>query len=419
VVGVNEALPGNGDPAVQFRDYARSRPAMGELAAAFQKLWALPKAELARSQIAEALEEVCDLYRNQPWLELHIALLPAVLHGDTYAAVERLEGFVARWPDNLWGYLRAIQLLGDVHLYDRMQAAAAQTLERLDTLRVDQPEPLYQLLLASTQLGNHPLVSELLRRLRALDAIPSHSVPRFAAMADNLKSNALEPIEFISLGSNGVPWIIPNRWGLRRAPGMTRHELPFNLGLQTPHSCLAMLADRLANLANPAEYVLTPGQHAGVEVAMHKSYRFMFNHEIGPHWTANAYENLVTRYRERVANFFRYAVSGPRVYVLYLPWPLDVAAVERNLAEMAEDEDYRLLVIDTCIAGQEPTSRDPRTLWRKVALPPGDYVWHVNYDTREGVAFESSVHDALRDSARQLASQKGRTIPKRLVRKRR
>jgi hypothetical protein len=403
MVGVSAITQEHGDPAIEFRDYARSRPAAGDLAAAFQKLWALPKGELARSQIADVLEEVRDVYPGQSWLELHIALLPAVLYSDTYAAAERLERFVERWRDNLWGHLHAIRLFGDAHRYDRMQVVAGQTLERLDTLQVAKPQQLYPLLVTSTQLGNHALFFELLERLRALDAIPPHSSPRFAAMVDNLKSAGSAPIEFISLGTNCLPWPLPNRWGLRPSPGLARHELPFNLGLQTARSCLAMLEDRLANLANPAEYMLTPGPYAGVQIAMHKSYRFMFNHEIGPRWTANGCENLVARYRERVANFFRYAVSGSRVYVLYLPWPLDVAPIERHLAELSEDEDYRLLVIDTCVAGQEPTSRDPRTLWRKVTLPPGDYVWHVNFDTSEGVAFESAIHDALRDAARQLA----------------
>jgi hypothetical protein len=112
----------------------------------------------------------------------------------------------------------------------------------------------------------------------------------------------------------------------------------------------------------------------------------------------------VSRYKERVTNFFSYAISGPRVYVLYLPWNIDIRAIARAIAELSVDENYRLLVIDSRAVPDGTELEHPNIMWRKISLPSDNFVWWQQFDTEEGVHFETTIHDAMRDAARELVA---------------
>jgi len=277
-------------------------------------------------------------------------------------------------------------------------------LEHLEKLVPFGPAEFSALLVQAGQIGRHPLFFELCDRFRqCLHDMPAYRTHRCSHVANNLQSGAYEQIAFVSLGTNCLPWEVGNRWGLRPFLGADTQQLPFNFAIQTAQSCALMLDDRFAKLSDPNQYVLTPSPY-GFDIAMHKGYRFMFNHETGQHWLAEECKNLIRRYKQRVANFFEHAIEGPRVYVLYLPWNMDIGMIERKLAELGADGNYQLLVIDSRAVADDQQPCHPNTIWHKVSLPHEKYIWWQHFDTEDGVRFEAIIHDAMRDAARELVA---------------
>jgi hypothetical protein len=384
-----------------FLEFARSRPSNDDLARALSEVLSVPRHAAVTAVLENALLEVRDLYPGQSLIELQLALVPARMD-DNYQASELLEQFVNKFSTNAWGYIKAIEVSRAANLYERVDRMAWRALEHLDKLEPFGPREFSSLLTQAGQIGRHPLFFELYSRFGCwLNEIPEYRAYRFACVAKNLQTAAYERITFVSLGINCLPWEVGNRWGFRPCLGENKHQLPLNFAIQTAQSCALMLDDRFGKLFDPNQYILTRGPK-GFDIALHNGYRFMFNHEVGQYWLEHGCENLVRRYKERVKNFFEYAVAGPRVYVLYLQWNIDMNTIERNVAELSADENYRLLVIDRRAVAEETVPRHANTMWRKVKLPSDNYMWWQHFDSEEGVRFETTIHDAIREAAREL-----------------
>jgi hypothetical protein len=387
----------------EFLEFAHSGPPIGELDQALAKVLSVPKHVVLTAALEDALEEVRNLYPDESSIELKLALLPA-RNEDHYRASERLAEFLNRFSTHPLGYIKGIQISQAANLYDQVYQMAWQALENLDRLVPFGPTEFSALLVQAGQIGRHPLFFELCTRFgKWLNEMPAYRSFRFTRVADNLGAKAYEQITFVSLGTNCLPWTVGNRWGFRPLLTGNKQQLPLNYGQQTAQSCSLMLHERFVKLSDANQYVLTRGPY-GFDIAMQKGYRFMFNHELGQHWLEQGCGNLVSRYKERVTNFFSYAISGPRVYVLYLPWNIDIRAIARAIAELSVDENYRLLVIDSRAVPDGTELEHPNIMWRKISLPSDNFVWWQQFDTEEGVHFETAIHDAMRDAARELVA---------------
>jgi hypothetical protein len=397
--GLEEASPLISD----FVKFARSRPSKDDLTRAVSKVLNVPWHAAVTAELENALLEVRDLYPGLCLLDLNLALLPARID-DHYRASELLEQFVNKYPTASLGYIEGIRIARAANLYKRVEQIAWRALEYLDKLVPFGPAEFSDLLVQAGQIGRHPLFFELCSRFREwLSAMPGYRTHRFACVADNLQTADYERIVFVSLGTNCMPWAVGNRWGFRPFLGEDKQHLPLNFAIQTTQSCSLMLEDRFEKLSDSSQYVLTRGPH-GFDIASHKGYRFMFNHEVGQYWLTQGCENLVRRYKQRVSNFFKYAVAGPRVYILYMPWNVDVRAIMKNIEDMSADEHYRMLVIDSRVVAEGTQPRQPNTIWHKLSLPHEKYIWWQHFDTEEGVRFEATIHDAMRDAAHELVA---------------
>ena len=165
-----------------------------------------------------------------------------------------------------------------------------------------------------------------------------------------------------------------------------------------------MLANRFEGLTDPKQLgVIT--EVDGIPLLFHRKYRFIFNHEAGNRWIGDNYSEFRRLYDKRVQNFLGHGCEGPRVYVWYLHRTSTAAGIEEQIAEIARDDDYRIVVIDVREAKDDWTPRDPRTTHLRVKLPWPGYFW-VDFSSQQsapGVAFEKEIHDGVRAAMKAVA----------------
>jgi hypothetical protein len=392
------------ETVAEFLAFVRSRPPEPQVVPALAKVLDVPRHVTITALLETALNEACCLYPGLADLDLHAAILPA-RNDDLYQSSERLEQFGTKWPDHAPGAFHAIMKACSANLYDRASRIATQLLGRSSMLNSLSARNLYLLLVETTQLGAHQLFFTLYERCIAIPGcIPEHSLARCTRTYANLRNDRYKTLQFVSLGTDCVPWDVGNRWGFRPFLTEDRQQLPMNLCAQTAHSCETILADGLAGFSDASQYATFRCAY-GFDIGRHRGYGILFNHECGEFWLANGCERLVKRYQARVANFYSFAIKGPRVYVLYVPWNINLSEIEGRLADLAADDDYRLLVLDVRSTGNELRPTRPSTIVRKIEVPSGNFVWWQAFDTERGVRFELAIHDAMADAANHLTDK--------------
>ncbi len=359
----------------------------------FHELWSVKQSNDAYLQLENCVDICSKYYPNSFDLKFFKAALPSKRQEFKDGAMRCL-ALAKQHPTSYWIYSSGIPAATAAGDYE-----TAHALLDLATpyYKAWPPSLLFDMLSTICQTGEHPLGYSVWSFLLAEHSshIPPHIADRTSCFFYN---TYLSGVRLISLGENCFPWARLAAWGLRRRTWAPSEQMPLNLGFQTGAAgCLPMLKSRFAELTDQPELSLLPNGD-GCLFPFHRRYRYVFNHETGDYWVANNYERLRNRYNERIRNFFEFGCSGPRVYVYYLHRVATITGIEEALSDLAEDQNYRLVIVDVREIEEDWSPSDPRTTYLRTSLPWPGYIWYHadDFNSEGGVAFERTIHDTVR-----------------------
>ena len=283
---------------------------------------------------------------------------------------------------------------------------------------------IWQSALASFESGDHELAQARLQKLRHwLEQMPDCNRPQMRRLAANVglhslarqvhqtidsrnsallrrlkfaETNAaadfIDHVKVVSIGTNTLPWLTLNRWGLRPETMLYSRQGPYDLIRTTTEGVAALLSaghhpivdTRLLKVGEwydeaPRPYV--PDFSAG----------FLF--EIGQHWSKDGFSNLKDRYNRKIKYFSRSLRSDPCVLVHYTEDDGDLHQLECSVRSCMGHTQYRLVIIDAWTGYRILKPNEPLTRYVKIKTLPESCSWDdpMFYESDDGVACEREV----------------------------
>lgn len=228
-------------------------------------------------------------------------------------------------------------------------------------------------------------------------ALPS--VGRRIEEAIKTQSRELAPI--ISVGENCQPWMLPNRWGLRRRDDISRQSSMFNLGQSNCQGVAKILEDLGAGMVLLRNLSINPNDgHA--PFPENNLYEYGFNHERGGAWIEDDFSLLRARYEKRRASFGEFLQGPKRVFLFYSDRDGDISSVVEALYKINRDENFKIVAIDL-FAGNRSVdlAHYPEVSYAKLSFPKESYIWWKpdHHDSDLGVYFERTIRDVVLEAA--------------------
>ena len=209
-------------------------------------------------------------------------------------------------------------------------------------------------------------------------------------------------VKILSLGQNCLPWMLPNRWGLRP------DDIDMNpLG---PFDYFPTIADKAAEALDSdfepflREDALRPFiTGTKIPALMNDAMQASFFHETGNWWSENNWARLKLAYRERIVRFKNSIRRGPALYVYAICGAASVESIVDSYYRVLHDENSRLLIVNLL---KEPLATQvKRPHVRLVHVPyPEDYTWThwEEFTSERGIAFELEIVGEILAQVRQL-----------------
>ena len=252
------------------------------------------------------------------------------------------------------------------------------------------------------------LATEPARALEVLDLYADDGSDRaWTSMRSRLRfaSQAAARLEatqvaIIPAGQSCIPENLPKRWG------MGRHVVdgPMAGGLFYGDGPAKAMETGFVSFLDPGAYRIVKSQD-GLDVPTLPAYDAVLNHEIGSYWTEDGLSRLLALYSRRIADLETLG-TRPLIFFTAARYPLDFARLFEAIRTFANGRPFRHLIADYSAAGD--ASRAVSDNAQRVIfspLPREDYVWHADFNSEEGLAFERPIAEALEMLAIELASE--------------
>lgn len=317
--------------------------------------------------------------------------------GEWFEAYHSLNDALNRFPDNIdicyWAALNAI----DTGLY----VAASNLLDRLSDRLDDLPERMLRgIWRGAGVVGNLQLASAAFAQAKRQGSeLALAAVGRRIEGALQTQSMRLAPI--ISVGENCQPWMLPNRWGLRRQDNIESQSSMFNLGQSSCYG-VAKTIENLGHGLVSTDHLGVRKYPVGAPRPFNAGFHYEFNHELGNHWIINDFENLRSRYSSRIDNFKTYLAGEKRVFFYYSDRDGDINDVISAIIKVNADRNFTIVVIDL-FENDRPRSLQHHDCvsYARLRFPNKDYVWWKpdHHDSDVGVYFERVIRNQLIDAA--------------------
>jgi len=211
-----------------------------------------------------------------------------------------------------------------------------------------------------------------------------------------------DDITVLSLGQNCLPWLLPNRWGLR----------PKELDISPigPFDLFATIGDKISEAVEgdfePFLRESALKQFAGLlktPTLMNEAMQASFFHEMGNWWAADNWRRLRVSYQERIDRFKRIAETGSVLYVYCICGKNNVDALIKTYLSKLHRDNCRLLIIN--VLSEPVLSGTKYEQLNIVNIPyPQDYNWTYwnDYTSERGVAFEFAIAEAIKAELQRL-----------------
>jgi hypothetical protein len=125
---------------------------------------------------------------------------------------------------------------------------------------------------------------------------------RHAAVKRNIQAAA--DVRIMSLGIHCLPWVLPNRWGLRTPQQLIELDSPFNLAGHDVSTLIRLFSTDFEGYTDPANIRLVTSAKGKI-IPYNKMYRACFNHHRLPYWRENGFERLTAAINDKVENVRR------------------------------------------------------------------------------------------------------------------
>jgi hypothetical protein len=210
------------------------------------------------------------------------------------------------------------------------------------------------------------------------------------------------PVEVLSVGQNCLPFALSLRWGLKDRPG---HDTltPFDLG-SFPNQTAGLAIERdFADLLDP-EALIFRDDGRGIPQLFQQRYSLAFYHERGHAWLRDGKDLVRAAYARRIAQYRDQAREGSRVFLYCICGAGDPRHLAAALRPVLSDGSAVLLVINVLRDDRFADWRDDQVVYRHIPYP-SDYNWNwaADFNSPRGVAFESTVAEALRQAIASVA----------------
>jgi hypothetical protein len=237
-----------------------------------------------------------------------------------------------------------------------------------------------------------------------------HKRERLASRNSSWMRQRARGVKILSLGQNCLPWMLPNRWGLR----------PDDIDMKPmgPFDYFPAIADKTAEALDRDFEPFLP--EAGlwpfitgtkIPALMNDAMQASFFHETGSWWGEDNWARLKSAYRERIVKFKNSVRCGPALYVYAICGAASVERIVDSYYRVLHDDNSRLLIINLL--------KDPFVV--DVSLPhvrlahipyPEDYTWTQweEFTSDRGIAFELEIVREIIEQIRQLTGD-GRAKP--------
>jgi Putative papain-like cysteine peptidase (DUF1796) len=234
-------------------------------------------------------------------------------------------------------------------------------------------------------------------------ALPGHLrsfyLRRLAEASDNrnwIAKNARDTL-IISLGQNCLPWMLPNRWGLRPQNINMSPKMVFDFFPSVSDVTAVLIEQDFEPLLRPnaLRTIQYPNKLPGFYNVVLAS---AFFHEKGPWWHHDEWRRLIEAYRCRIDNFRRSVRSGRRLYIYCVVGANNTDRVVDAYMSRLDDQDARLLIINVLKDPISVTSTYGRVAVRHIPYPE-DYNWMhwLDYDSERGHEFEARVVKTIKE----------------------
>jgi hypothetical protein len=201
-------------------------------------------------------------------------------------------------------------------------------------------------------------------------------------------------VNLLSLGNGCYGWMQLSRMGFRNNIFESRHWSPFNMSQWTLAGAILGIREQFVSLQDVNKYKVMKGAD-GAPVAYNTAYQALFNHEGGGEFIANDFEGLRKRYASYCEQFKK-SWSGRRCYV-FVNWRVEpVAELQRLIEEKTQDDQYRLIVLDTAIKPADPGPLHPLTRYYHVPRPNPNYFWVNDGSSPEGITFDLQIRSIVK-----------------------
>ncbi|MBR0641460.1 hypothetical protein [Plastoroseomonas hellenica] len=246
----------------------------------------------------------------------------------------------------------------------------------------------------------HEVLSICLKSLdpdSAITAMVRVLVSEYAEVAE-----IASQVRLVSLGAGCYGWLQSNRYMLRHV-GPQDQLMPFNLAVTIEAGVVAALEDELAGFRDPSEFHRST-MIRGIPVARHRRYAMLLNHDCDEELLADGMSALQALCSARAAAFRDHATTGPRVYLCTVSDFGNAHRIERALAGLMRDDNYRLLLVADQHGrlSERPDAVLPTTRMVHLPVPSLGYNWHLGDRSPEGIRYDLAVRRAVLDSMREV-----------------
>jgi hypothetical protein len=218
-------------------------------------------------------------------------------------------------------------------------------------------------------------------------------------------------VRILSLGQNCLPWMLPNRWGLRPDDVDMKPLGPFDyFATVGDKAAEALESDFEPFLRESALKPFVTG--ANIPALMNEAMHASFFHEEGNWWSQNDWERLKSVYRRRIADFKTHVRRGRVLYFYAICGAASVERIVDAYHRFLHDKNSRLLIVNLL---KEPVSAPNDSPYvRLVHIPyPEDYTWTLweEFTSDRGIAFEFEIVGEIMKQVRELMGSVGAPTP--------
>lgn len=211
-------------------------------------------------------------------------------------------------------------------------------------------------------------------------------------------------IKFFSLGVDCFSRSVPTRWGFKPTASLGEKTHPFDIAVHSLAAIHSLIEKNFAGYMDVEELDFEEKRN----YVRHQRLGIAFNHEVGPEYAADSFALLRSKYLSRIENFLsEAAVDQTKVFVLHLyQMAQHEIAYALKISEILDarfplGRNFVVCLVTPHVGTPVPCVPEELAAHERIRVlvegfPFEKYVWHQDFATEQGVAFERMLMASFR-----------------------